>query len=153
MKMLHQLSVFDARSEDSGLDCGTVSMTKQSFAEECDINTIVKRFRLTGEMPTDVRMPEFGDYKDVKDFHTAMNAVALANEAFDAMPAEVRAKFQNDPAKFVDFCLDDANYEEAKKLGLVKVQQSAAALAGVPGAAAVAAVAGPSAEPPKAAGA
>ena len=34
------------------------SMTQQSQAEEADINTIVKRFGLTGKMPDNIRVPQ-----------------------------------------------------------------------------------------------
>lgn len=110
----------DAVSMETGLECKDVSLTKQSFAEECDINTIVRRFGLTGELPTNVRMPSYGDFTGLGDFRDAMNAVVAAREAFDLMPADVRARFHNDPAEFVDFCSDEKNFEEAGKLGLVK---------------------------------
>lgn len=116
----------EAASDESGLDCQrdaegkpTPSLTKQSFRDEVDINTIVRRFGLTGELPTGVAVPSYGDYSGVVDFHTAMNAVAKANEAFDAMPGEVRARFHNDPQEFLEFFADEANRGEAEKLGLV----------------------------------
>jgi len=106
-------------SDASGLDTGPDSMTQQSFAEECDINTIVRRFGLTGELPSGVRMPTYGDFTGVRDFHDAANAIAMANESFAALPAEVRARFQNDPGAFVDFCSLEANRAEAERLGMV----------------------------------
>lgn len=119
----------DAASDEAGLACSDVSRAQQHFRDECDINTIVRRFGLSGELPTNVRMPQYGDFTGITDFHSAMNAVAMANESFDAMPAEVRARFQNDPGKFVEFCMDPGNLEEAKKLGLVEATKAAAALA------------------------
>lgn len=109
----------DAASLETGIVNDEPSMTKQSFAEECDINSIVERFGLTGELPTDVRMPQYADFEQVIDYHTAMNAVVSARESFDQMPAHVRARFNNDPAAFVDFCSDEGNRDEAVKLGLV----------------------------------
>jgi len=109
----------NAASDESALECPEPTMTQQSFAQEVDINTIVKRFGISGEMPTGIRMPTYGDFTGVSDFHTAMNAVALANESFDAMPAEVRARFNNDPEQFVHFCSDQNNLDEARKMGLV----------------------------------
>lgn len=106
-------------SDETGLKCQDLSLAKQSFADEVDINTIVRRFGLTGELPQNVRIPQSGDFTDVQDFHSAMNAIRMAQESFDAMPAEVRARFQNDAEKFVEFCLDDKNRAEAEKLGLV----------------------------------
>jgi len=109
----------DKASDESGLRCEDLSLTKQSFAEECDINTIVRRFGISGELPQNVVMPTYQDFEGVFDFQTAMNAILQANESFMSMPAEVRARFNNNPALFVDFCSDDANMEEAIKLGLV----------------------------------
>ena len=94
-------------SNDAGLDCQDPTLAQQNFRDECDINTIVKRFGITGQLPENVRMPTYGDFLQVNDFHSAMNAVAAAGEAFDAMPADVRARFNNDPGAFVDFCSDE----------------------------------------------
>lgn len=95
-------------------------MTKQSFQEECDINTLVKRFGITGQLPENVRMPQYGDFSDAVDYQSALNAVLAADESFMQLPADVRARFSNDPGKFVDFCSDPKNREEAIKLGLAE---------------------------------
>lgn len=107
-------------SEESGLKCLDKTLAKQSFLEEVDINTIVRRFNLTGQLPENVRMPQYQDFEGIFDFHSAMNAISQADEAFSAMPANVRARFHNDPGEFVDFCLDPENRAEAVKLGLVE---------------------------------
>lgn len=104
--------------DESALACKDPTLTQQSFAEEVDINTIVRRFGLTGELPTNVRMPQYGDYTEVMDYHQAMTAIRMADESFYSMPADVRARFDNNPGKFVDFCLDEKNLDEAIKLGL-----------------------------------
>lgn len=109
----------DAVSNQTGLKCDDISLAKQEFLEESDINVLVDRFGLLGEPPTGVHAPVYGDFSHVKDFTSAMQAIALANESFDSMPAHVRARFQNNPAYFVDFCSDDKNYDEAVALGLV----------------------------------
>lgn len=108
--------------DESGLDTGTEGGAKQSFKEECDINTIVKRFGIGYEMPQNHRIPQYGDFTGISDFHTAMNAVATAREAFDELPADIRAKFHNDPGKYVDFCLDDKNRDQLKEMGLLSAE-------------------------------
>lgn len=109
----------DAASDASGLLCEDASLTHQSFAEECDINTIIRRFGLSGELPEGNVAPTYQTFDGVFDFQSAMNAVAVARESFDLMPAEVRARFHNDPQQFVVFCSDEANRDEAMKLKLV----------------------------------
>lgn len=107
-------------SDETGLACPKEEhMTKQEFAEEVDINTILRRFNVTGQLPENVRMPTYADFTDVYDFHSAANAIAQANEAFAEMPADVRKRFENDPAQFVAFCSDETNRDDARKLGLL----------------------------------
>jgi len=110
-------------SVETGLLCLDPSKAVQSDLEDSDINTIVRRFGLTGQVPTDVRVPLEADFVDVFDFQSAMNAIRSAQESFDLMPASVRARFQNDPAQFVDFCVAEqdgklVNIDEMRKLGL-----------------------------------
>lgn len=109
----------DQVSQETGLACRDVSLAKQSFAEESDINTLVRRFGLTGQVPVAARLPTFQDFEGVFDFQTAMNAVVMAQQSFQALPGELRYRFHNNPQEFVEFCSDEANRPEAERLGLV----------------------------------
>lgn len=108
----------DAVSRETGLACADDSLAVQSAKDETDINTIVRRFGLTGELPGDVDMPQSGDYSGVGDFHSAMNVVRKAQEEFLRVPADIRARFLNDPQRFSDFFNDPVNQDEAIRLGL-----------------------------------
>lgn len=108
----------DDVSRETGFSSDKPSLTKQSFREECDINTIVRRFGLTGEMPSPLS-PQFGDFSEVVDFQTAMNAIRRAGEDFMTLPASLRSRFDNDPSRLIAFLEDKANFDEAVKLGLV----------------------------------
>lgn len=114
-----QLDNFDKR--DPGIDCTPdgAGRTQQSFKEECDINTIIERFHLSGELPQVLRLPHEGDFTGIFDFQTAANAVRAAQETFNSLPAKIRNRFQNSPQLFVEFCTDEENRDEAIKLGLV----------------------------------
>src|SRR5262245_43276128 len=96
--------------------------TKQSFKDECDINVIMRRYEKTGVL-THLRkvQPEFADCTG-RDFNEAMNLVAEARTAFAELPSSVRDRFDNDPAKFLDFCQDEGNLDEAGELGLLSRQ-------------------------------
>lgn len=108
----------DAVSRETALTCDDESLAIQSAKDEVDINSIVRRFGLTGELPGDINMPQSGDYTGVGDFHAAMNVVRQAQEEFLRVPAEIRARFLNDPQRFSDFFNDSANQDEAIRLGL-----------------------------------
>jgi len=109
----------DSASDDSGLKCEDKSRTIQSQSAETDINNIVKMFGLTGELPPPRTPPQYGDFTGITTYHEAMNAVAQAHEAFDALPAKIRNRFDNDPEKLINFVSDNDNYDEAQRMGLV----------------------------------
>ena len=104
------------------LKCEDPSLTQQHMAEECDINYIVERFGVTGQLPDQaVNMPTYGDFTGIGDYRQALDAVSAANASFMALPANVRERFDNDPALFVDFCssTDPADRSLAIELGLI----------------------------------
>lgn len=114
-------------SNASGLECLDESLAQQHMKDDVDINVILKRFAVTGELPSGVRAPQYGDYEGVTDYHSAMNAVRAAGEAFMKMPADVRSRFNNDAGAFVDFCSNPENRDEAIKLGLIDLPAAPAA--------------------------
>jgi phage internal scaffolding protein len=107
-----------AWSEYWGLECTKPSKTVQSQRDEADINNIVRNFGVTGKLPQGVRVPTYGDFDGIDDYRTAIEAVRQADEAFLAMPSELRQRLGNDPQKFVEWCADAGNLEEMRKLGL-----------------------------------
>lgn len=115
-----------AVSDETALKDFGPSKTQKHQLEEADINTIVKRFNLTGQLPTNVKMPQYGDFTGISDYRTALHVVMEAKESFMQMPSNVRKRFNNDPQLFVEFCSDPQNLEEAKKLGLVEKKSETA---------------------------
>ena len=109
----------NAASDESGLYCPEETKAQQHMKDECDINVIVERFGLTGQLPADLKTPMQGDFTNVHDFQTALNLVIEARDAFMQLPANVRARFHNDPQEFLEFTSDEANRDEAKKLGIL----------------------------------
>jgi phage internal scaffolding protein len=109
----------DKVSDETGLVCPDPSLAQQNFKDESDINYIVRQFGLTGQLPGQTISPQYGDFTGVLDYHSAVNAVLAAQDEFMDLPAQMRARFDNDPAKLIDFLGDEQNREEAIKLGLV----------------------------------
>jgi phage internal scaffolding protein len=109
----------DKNSANATLSFSKPSLTKQSFRDECDINNILRKFNVTGELPAGSVQPQYGDFSGITDYQSALNAVMAAQDSFLALPAKVRARFDNDPALFVDFASDEANRDEMKALGLI----------------------------------
>lgn len=110
----------DKESELTGLMCMDETRAQQQFKDESDINTIVKRFGLTGELPDDFKAPVSGDFTNIMDFQSAMNAIRAAEESFMEMPAEMRARFNNDPQRLIEFLDNGDNRDEALKMGIIQ---------------------------------
>lgn len=99
------------------------SMTKQSFVAECDINNIIKQYRLTGQVRHISAKAAQGTYEDLPDpmeFQDALNVVIQSEEAFATLPSHVRDRFGNDPEQFLQFMANPSNQDEIIKLGLGK---------------------------------
>lgn len=109
----------DLLSTETGLDCRDESLTHQEFREESDINTIIDRFGI-GENPVEAQKWVTNvDIADAPDnYMEVMNQLNAARDQFMSLPAKVRSRFDNDPAKFVDFVSDSTNGEEMVSLGL-----------------------------------
>lgn len=107
------------------IECLDPSLTVQADAVDADINTIVKRFGLTGELPYGVRVPEYADYSDIpSDYQSALQFISDADASFMEFPATVRSRFDNDTAKFLDFVSNPSNVDEAIALGLATKPQA-----------------------------
>lgn len=111
----------DAASNESGLVCSDPSLAQQQFRDESDINNILRQFNITGQLPAAVQIPQYGDFTEVTDYHSALNLVQKADEAFMGLPAHIRARFDNDPGALLDFVNDEANRAEAEKLGITNL--------------------------------
>ncbi len=95
------------------------SRTRQEFKKDCDINRIVGQFQKTGVADHLNRFQgAYGEFQAM-DFHEAMNHVVRTQEMFETVPSEIRAKFGNDPAQFLDFVGNPENKEACIELGLM----------------------------------
>lgn len=106
-----------------GITFDEPSMAQQHFKDECDVNNILRKYELTG-LVTHVAngTPSYGDFSSVLEFQQAQNILIEAQDAFEALPASLRKRFDNDPAVMLEFIENPDNREEAEKLGLVNKQ-------------------------------
>lgn len=107
-----------------GLECITPSKTKQSFAKEADINTIMRRYQKTGVLvdPNDIkgnRKPMFDDFSSGQDFQAVQDQIAHTHQEFELLPAHIRAQFGNSPSNLLDAMADPANEEALREMGIL----------------------------------
>lgn len=96
------------------------SRTKQSFQAETEINNIVRRYQATGLLEhINSHGAKYNDMPGPTDFKEAMDLVMESKSMFNELPANLRNRFANDPAQFLDFVGDDANRDEMIEMGLI----------------------------------
>lgn len=102
-------SIFSPRIRVSVPVSKLPSRTKRSpdHVRASDINFIVARYKKTGELPVSKRAPMFSDMS-APDYKEALDLLTAAQASFDILPAQVRAKFNNDPTVLLS-ALDKAS--------------------------------------------
>jgi len=109
----------DMVSLQTGLSCPEETLTQQNTAEETDINYIVATFTRTGMLPQAQTPPTYGDFSGVSDYREALELIQEADNAFNSLPADVRAHFGNNPASYLDFIENGSDVDLAAKLGII----------------------------------
>lgn len=104
---------------------GSLRRTKQAPRDEVNVNNIIRRHTRAGTLGRllDRGPLQYGDVSGVKSYQDALHVVMQAQEAFAELPANLRQKFQNDPAVFVEFCSNKANKAEMRSLGLLRQEE------------------------------
>lgn len=112
----------DAASFESGLSCPEPTLAQQQFKDDNNPNLIMETFARTGDLTPylDPTKMQFPDLVDAVDYRTALHRVQEAEDMFYALPAKVRARFENDAGQFLEFFQNPENLSEAISLGLMK---------------------------------
>lgn len=100
------------------------SQTQQHFANEVNINDIMRKYSQTGYLtdPTKraSRQAIFGTSVDQNmSYHDMQVKLQEIDEEFMQIPANIRKRFKNDPMELMKFLNDPENRVEAQKLGLI----------------------------------
>lgn len=99
------------------------SLARQDMKEESDINNIMARYKKTGLVDHVMRHEgQYGEFAAI-DYHEAMNAVIEAQDMFQTVPSEIRAKFNNDPGAFLAYVTSPDNEEGMRELGLLPAKR------------------------------
>jgi phage internal scaffolding protein len=102
------------------LDCSDLpSLTRQEFADDCDINNLMAKYEKTGVINHfNSGTPQFVDYSALPDLQNSLTVLADARAAFMQLPAHIRRDFDNDPVEFVNFASDKTNLNQLREWGL-----------------------------------
>jgi len=104
------LRSYDAKavSDGTALHTGSETLVQQHLKDEVDINTIVRRFGLTRDMPAGAAGGVYGDFTGISDYDGALEAIRRAREGFMVLPPEVRERFGNDPGRLIRFAQESS---------------------------------------------
>lgn len=105
--------------------CKGKSLTCQDYRDECTIPKVIEKYNITGRV-TNVRTdePMYGEFHDVPNYQESLQIIIDADNKFNALSSKIRDRFQNDPAKMIEFMQDPENAEECEKLGLMKIKRT-----------------------------
>lgn len=91
--------------------------TKQSFADSCDINKILKKAQKAGGLSHVLKYPEavYGEFEGY-DLLEAYGKLNRAQEIFNDLPSEVRREFEGDALRFAAYASNPENNKRLKEL-------------------------------------
>ena len=102
------------------IDCSDSILVEQHHKSACDVNVILSKYEATGIITHGTsKKPRYGDFTTSSDYLDACLKVKIAEDSFASLPSAIRARFQNDPASFIDFVNDEKNHDECVKYGLI----------------------------------
>lgn len=105
------------------IDCSDDEpITEQSHKSEVDINNIIRRHGTDMIQKTAMLQSQTFQFDDVtgNDFQEAMFKINKAQESFDSLPSQIRKRFDNNPAVFLDYVQNPDNLAEMRDLGLAQ---------------------------------
>lgn len=92
-------------------------MTRQSMADECNINKIMDKYQRTGAISHFNNHGErYGEVSPLQ-YDEAMRIFAESNSMYEELPSSIRNRFPS-PSLFLEFVQDPANADELVELGL-----------------------------------
>lgn len=117
-----------ARTEEGTMCTAEEGKTRQSEAQQADINWTIKKYNLQPDKMLDeyghpligwsgLPVGVFADLSEVPSFMEAKNRLLVAEEGFMRLPPEVRLRFSNDPAVMLDAWAQGQMAETFEEIG------------------------------------
>lgn len=115
-----------SRRASTGVDCSNdVVRTVQYQKDDADITKIVASHFMTGVFPGAPRPLQFIDTTVMPNsYEEVLNLAASTKSLFYSLSAADRARFNNNPAVFMDFAINPDNDSELEKLGFTRTVQN-----------------------------
>lgn len=106
--------------KDVSLDCSSPLITDQSYKNACDINVIMANYVKTGMLShTTTITPKYLDCTEVPSLERAYELIYAAEDAFAALPPDVRKLMDNNPSNLELFIQNPVNADILERNGLI----------------------------------
>lgn len=121
----YDLEADELNREATDIICTEESLTVENHPD-ADINELVRRMGLDDGsilpgLDMSISDPSYyGDFSETpNDLRGILEMQQEAVDRFNALPANIRSRFNNDPAQLYRFIHNEQNWDEAVKLGLL----------------------------------
>lgn len=114
-------SHYDGKRIKVGMHFNKPSLTEKIQGHDLDINAIVNRYHqgIYSPVPIATKKPTFAGVFKPNMYEESVQYIRNVQNEFNSLPSNIRARFDNDPNKLLNFLEDSSNIEEAHKLGLL----------------------------------
>ena len=103
------------------------SLTQQHFADESEINNIIRSHDRNGVIDHIQRGNAiYGDFSEITDLSDALVQIQEAQKEFLNIPSEIREKFKNDAGEFFKYASNPDNEDGMREMGLLNPTKSSA---------------------------
>lgn len=103
------------------------SLTQQHFADESEINNIIRSHDRNGVIEHIHRGNAiYGDFSQITDLSDALIQIQEAQKEFLNIPSEIREQFKNDAGEFFKYASNPDNEDGMRKMGLLNPEESTA---------------------------
>lgn len=94
------------------LNTGPETLVEQCHREETDINKIMAKYRVTGQLPPGRSEPRYADVSAIGDMMDVKLRIEDAMEAFDSLPESIRERWDN-PEELLE-AMDSEQFKQAQ---------------------------------------
>lgn len=103
------------------------SLTQQHFADESEINNIIRSHDRNGVIDHIQRGNAiYGDFSEITDLSDALVQIQEAQKEFLNIPSEIRERFKNDAGEFFKYASNPDNEDGMREMGLLNPTKSSA---------------------------
>ncbi len=98
--------------------------TRQDQKDSCDLNLMMRKYLKQGVLPRlNTKTPVYDDFSTALSYHESLDRIKRADILFAALPAQLRASCENDPAQLIAYVEGGEHIDELVDLGVMEAPE------------------------------